>query len=232
MATEDLALYDETDIQSRLTVTSARAAFAALELADEVHLSDSKGAGFFSGDFIFRAKLSISSLTNAQTIFFMGVSNTQDSFKPIDDASGDEQVWEIYGISGIFRIYVVDLDGGAFNNSAAIDSLQPDSTVYYFEFERDESIGSYGNIKVTVWTVDYEDTLFGTQNINLATSKKDFQYAYAMQSKEDTGGYATTGYIEDLDLDAGAAPGRTTKNTRSYPLGVEAGQRRRMGMLA
>ncbi len=206
MATEDFLTYDETDPDGDLAVTTDRVTASTLDKGEVAHLSDDKGVDHFSGDFehLF-VMFNNSASQNGSEGHPWAVANVQDSSQNIDNANGSTLFIQIFAASTDFFAVIVEIDGGTFNSTAGL-SLS-DDTEYFCTVERDESIGSFGQLELRVYSDSGRTMLVDSDTLALSTSKKDFRYVYGMQGKGDGSSLQRwNGYCEFLDLQEVVAP--------------------------
>lgn len=200
MATEDLTTYTESDPSSVLTVTPDRASVSSLG-ETEFHLTRDCGADHFDGDFEHRFKYLYSAQSGSAKWVPWQLSNTADSNKDIQDASGD--ALSAWGLVNLIRILEVVSGSASYSDS---DALSAD-TVYYLRIKRDETVGTYGTLYCYIATGGYDDdggSLFDTVTLTLG-EKEDFRYVGIVSREAGFGGGTISGYMEDLDLGEAAA---------------------------
>jgi hypothetical protein len=119
----------------------------------------------------------------------------------IADASGDYLTlrFQRHHASGTYRVFLLELDGGSFYLDAFYTISN--GVIYYLKIDRDEAIGSYGQIRSRIYTDEARTTLVNTQTIALNSSKKDYRYIYAAQTNNaGAPGAPVTAFAENMDL--------------------------------
>lgn len=204
MALEDFTTYDETDENADITVTANNLSVDSMVRGADSFVSSDKGIDHFDGDFEFIEEVDIggASQNNAQCNF-CSVANVQDSSNDIDAANGSTQFAQVLNLgSASPNFFVIEIDAGSFGNGSAVAASE--DTQYYCEFERDEAVGSFGDLELRVYSDVDRTTLVGTSTQTLRTAKRDFRYVYGLQSKNEGSG-SWSGDLDNLDLQEVAA---------------------------
>lgn len=203
MANEDFTTYSEVDAFNRIIITSAaRIDVSSFDNDIVAYAYDDKGVNFFNGNFAHDLEIQLTATSNNSNQYFTwALANLLNDHKGMQDVSGDELAINIVDPSGATAPFIRlnELDGGtAYNASSSIDP----TTVRYLTIVRNEIIGPFGTIYLYVYSDSGRTNLLDTVSIELHTSKKDFRYVYAVQSR-DTNQVArvSDGYIKDLNLD-------------------------------
>jgi len=199
MALENFTTYDETDESADLTITANNISISSMSRTADSHVSFDKGVDHFAGDFEFIEEVLVAAATeNDAQINFCSVANSQESSHDIDLASGSVQFAEVFNTSGtVPTFFVIEIDAGTFSNGSGVAAVE--ATQYYCEFERDEGIGSFGDLELRVYDDVGRTSLVGTSTVTLNTAKRNFRYVYGMQSKNEGSG-DWTGNLDNLDL--------------------------------
>ncbi len=202
MAIEDFTTYTEVDTLGKLTEATRRVTFTTLrDTDDDTYVYVDKGAAYFAADFTcdFTVKITASAKNQASAMTW-GIANALGDFQALDDASEDGLFLhqEHPNAPDRHQIELFELDGGQVYGSGNF-TLTVD-TIYYFRVYRDESVGTYGTLYCKIYSDAGRTTSPGTLSVALHTSKKDFQYLYAVQSYDGTSVAAMSGYIEDLEV--------------------------------
>jgi len=202
MALEDFTTYDETDEDGDITVSANNIDVSSMQRIADSHVSSDKGVDHFNGDFEFIEEVIIASATALSAeIEFCGVANSQESLIDIFNASGNLQTAQVLnsGSETVPSFAAIEIDAGDFENGSQINASE--DTQYYCEFERDESVGSFGDLEIRVYDDVGRTSLVGTSTQTLRTAKRDFRYVYALQSKNSgTSAMVWTGDVDNLDL--------------------------------
>jgi len=210
--TEDLTTYTEVDPNTELTITTDKVDAYQGNNDETVIVYYDKGASHFDGNFEHLFKF-LMDAGNYGRIRFWNLSNMIGEYQAHVDASEDLLgLWMYYSAAYGADIYLNELDGGAGYTDNPSPYAYSLDTVYYFEVERDEDVGTYGTLYAYSCTSNYYDdggNLIETMSIALHTSKKDYEYIYPYMNWNRTApykGYWIDGYIELLDLQEEAPP--------------------------
>jgi hypothetical protein len=206
MATEDLldASYDEVDTDSEITVTTDRVTWSGTDTHDNKGhwLVKDFGAAFFDGDFVhhFTVEHTAASASTHPQCWMM--SNAVDGYGPLYDANA---TFLSCSFEGDFDLHIDDIDAGTeYRDWAASVSI---NTVYYIEIERDESVTTNGTFYLRLYSDANRETLIETLSLALTQSKTDYRYYFPFNSAGwDSTTHLTSGYVEDVNLDAGVVP--------------------------
>ena len=195
---ENFTTYDVTDgTGSTYTVTSSRVSWNDMARTETSHVSDSKGANYFDGDFIHEFEMEFSDLVGSgNVVSHWGLANVQKNMASIMNDKDDAE-W-FYHYSTYF--YVDCVDGGDITESESL-TLEA-GTHYYVRIIRDDDGGSNnaGQVTAYVFKVSFDGTLVGSISAE-HTIQHDFEYIYASLSYNDsTGGHSVDGFTENLDL--------------------------------
>ena len=205
MAIENFQTYPEVDPNNRVTITPTRVTHAALDRNETAYVASDKGAAFFDGDFVHLLTIYVTSTVNGSYVNYWGLTNTLNSFRVIDNASGDYLGLAILG-NGVntFTITLAECDGGTpYGDSYTTPSI---ATAYYLKIVRNEAVGTYGTLYCYIYSDAARATLVDTLTLTLHTSKKDFRYVHAVNSDNSTvTPYPGSGYSEDLTISGGGA---------------------------
>ncbi|KKM63924.1 hypothetical protein LCGC14_1506580 [marine sediment metagenome] len=228
MAAENFDTFVETDPGSVIEVTSSRVTWTDIEARqDNTHVSLDKGAAFFDGSFVHTLTISlIASEKGASYSFFWSMTNDLDDFQGLLDNSKDALVLRCVHPNSpdIPVIQIFELDSGSPSGSATKFNLTT-GVVYYLTLTRNETIGSFGDLILTIYSDAARTTLLSTLTLNLNV-KTDFRYVMVGQSFDATGGGGAdlkkqTGYSEDLDI-MGVTQGSTPQVSTQLPTLIAA----------
>jgi len=202
-AAESTANHTEQDVQTRMTLTSAKKiTMADLDDDEEVWLYIDKTAGYFNGNFEFNTQVNCTAnAASDDTCGLWAITNTVDTLTDIDAATGDYLAvyWEETGGSDYIKLEECNAGSLTVDTSSAVSK----ATEYYLKIKRDESVGTYGTIYCYIYTVGIDGTLFDTLTVTL-TKKQDFRYLFWMIAHEaGTTGCAWDGTIQNLKLVTG-----------------------------
>lgn len=208
MATEDFTTYTETDPNSRITVTSAKVSWSGLTRNETAYVYADKGAAHFSGDFThhFDGESTSESASDSIGNFWM-LANAVKNMQALD-TDGDDYLACFY-FDQTPLIFLRERDSSTnyqdFYSGAS-------ATQYWYECERDETVGTYGTIYLRIYSDSGRTTLLDTLSVTLHTSKKDFQYIYATNTLNSGTTSSHTGYVQNLDLAPSGGPVATGKS--------------------
>ena len=204
MALQDFTVYTEVDPGNKITETALRTAWTALGHNNISYVYKDFTAAFFGGDFTFTLRVNTSLAVNGGLIFNWMVANALNGATPLRDAS------ESY--IGVFinksaspdelRIFLTESDGGAqYNTTKIVIELD---TIYYLLITRDETVGTYGTVYLSVYTDEARvNQVSGTVSIALHSSKKDYRYLYSCVTENNPVHGSTqrlTGYTENMKM--------------------------------
>jgi hypothetical protein len=203
VANEDFTTYTEVDPNSRLTVTADTITSSGLTRNEDAYAYDDKGVNFFDGDFTHSFEHrhdSASDIANFTGVWML--SNIIDDVKGIATASGDALVILTRNdpINGL-TLFLREYNGGVStqDSTGAIIGGRLDETLYY-EVSRDESIGTFGELKLEIYTDSTKSTLLDTLTVTL-TQKQDFRYVFPIVSWNDGFTNKFDGTVSNLNLD-------------------------------
>lgn len=200
MATEDFTTYTETDPADNITVDSASQVTVTTLLRNtDTFLYKDKGAGHYAENFRhkFRTQQTYGSANG--TCIFWSLTNDVDDRAALSAGNKSALFCEWYNRTA----RMLELDSGT--NYVDVTAALSDATNYYMTVERDEAVGTYGTIYLYIYSDAGRTTLLDTLTLALHTSKKDFQYQFAVMSFNNNTTNYVSGVIADLDLQEGTA---------------------------
>lgn len=211
---EDFTTYTEVDPGSDITKDSNTISFTQVDTRNtDSYVYYDKGVDHFDGDFSHRFKLLVDYFSgdangNVAILYVQTITNQIDDIYGLVQADYSLLGQWVYNNGGVYRFSLIEWDSG----DSYTDYFEPFSLdiVYYWTFERDEGVGTYGTIYDYICTGNYYgesgSSLIDTLSVALHTSKKDFRYDFAVASYNTglTNRYVT-GWFEDLDLQEGEA---------------------------
>ncbi len=228
MVAENFNIFAETDPGNVIEVTSSRVTWTDIEARqDNTHVSLDKGAAFFDGSFVHTLTISLAaSEKGASYSFFWSMTNDLDDFQGLLDNSKDALVLRCVHPNSpdIPVIQIFELDSGSPSGSATKFNITT-GVVYYLTLTRNETIGSFGDLILTIYSDAARTTLLSTLTLNLNV-KTDFRYVMVGQSFDATGGGGAdlkkqTGFSQDLDI-MGASQGATPQVSTQAPTAITA----------
>ncbi len=202
-ALEDFTGYTEVDPNNKITITSTKVDIANIDVSDVAYVYSDKTAGHFDGDFEFLfEQYQDSATTNGLAGFFVLANSVGTRFQQL--AESHLSVW-FYDEAGDLRVLLYEVDSGTPYNDGPTTADSID-TLYYYTFERDEAVGTFGTIYLRQYTDSGRTDLLNTLTVTLHTSKKDFQYIYPFQNDGQWPGNFYTAFVQNLDLQEAAPP--------------------------
>lgn len=199
MATEDFTTYTETDPLGVLTVTAGKVTMTAQPRsgAGESRVFKDFTASHFSGDFEHLLEVQVDSDSSSGLSAFWSLANTVDDWNALL-GSGPLLCFHSNTTDGIFTVR--EKKAGETSSLDSSTGTNPD-TRYYCEIERDESIGSFGQLSVRIYSDSGRTTLVDTISVTLKEAM-DFRLLFVAHSFVGGSG-TTTGFVENLDLQEG-----------------------------
>ena len=199
MSNENFTSYTEVDPNSHISRATARVTYTNLASDEDAYAYKDFGANCFNGDFTHLLTIKFDSMSNSSLLSAWTLANLVSDCQDIIDNNGDA-FFLACGMSGSnVVLFLEEVDGGTqYDSSSYTISL---ATIYYLKIVRNESVGTYGTLYLYIYSDAARTNLLSTLSIALHTSKKDFRYAYPIQSW-DTGwaGQDHDGYTENFDL--------------------------------
>jgi len=197
----------ELDPESRITVIPNKVSWVDMPWDELCYHVDDKGANYFSGSFIHDFTVNMSAVNYGYAIHW-GLSNSLGTWKDILDADGDELMVMTGQTSGpLNRLWIFENYGGVDQQIGLAINV---ATTYYIRIIRNETIGTYGRLRVEVYSDSARTALVTSGNLTLH-KKTDFRYLYACQNRGYAGTGKQSGYSEDLDIDVAGNPSVTTQ---------------------
>lgn len=156
------------------------------------------GASAINGDFEFRTSFSVSSISAAQELYLWAVGDTVGTINNNTD----------------YLYFKLTESGGnlvpsvGYNQDASADSANGGSnlntgTTYFLIVTRDESVGTYGRLTMTVYSGSFTGTQVSTAYVDL-NAKKDYRYWFVIQNDDSgLGGVASIGSLDDFTMISG-----------------------------
>lgn len=196
---EDLSAYTKSDPGSDIKKLVSRLTFNALDTRNtESYTYYDWGAGYWSGDFEFDFTIYIDSSISTTFATPILVANIVDELKGIVDASGDALCCIYYNSAGTHQFVLREYDSGT-AYSATIYNITLD-TLYFCRMDRDETIGSYGQLRLRLWSDEVKTTLLNTQTLALH-KKTDYQYSYPLNTYNSSNpGVTMTGFFDNYSM--------------------------------
>jgi hypothetical protein len=199
VAIENFTGYTEVDPSSSITKDSNTIDWTAITRNEAAYVYSDKGAAHFDGDFEWQFEWEATSSSATGAFVCVGnLTNAVSTIRAIYSASGSCFYCRDWRAASVNEIGPVEMDGG----SVYVDIYYNPTTGtrYYITLDRDESIGTYGQLRMRIYTDASRTTLVNTQTIALHTSKKDFRNVMPVSTWDDGVTDTKTGYIENLDL--------------------------------
>lgn len=213
---ENPQTYDETDVGNVITIDSAtKVSWVDIDRDEARHVSDSKGAAHFGGDFAHKfecyyeneagASLVVHwQLANSQTDWAAQITNTEDFVLFYVFGSDDDCYVRVYenGVS------IDDDMWGDFNTGTLwfITATRTDATKTYVFDIRDDG---------------HAEPIHDTLTI-VANNALDFEHVFFVNSYHDDNANPIDGYTQNLDLQE-AAPGPPEPTGVLHDAGIGGG---------
>lgn len=194
---ENLTTYTKIDpAPAALTVTASRVTYAAMpEFPDRLLYFDF-GANHFDGDFIINLTMQRSFIIKGGILNF-SLANDIDDYRTIDLANGSMLSVRMTCINSTdFRMTLIELDSGTQNGFGSF--VGNVDTPYYTTFRRDEAVGTYGTLYLDIYSDVARTNLLEALSGALHSSKKDFQYLFAIQNSGSSNDGSSDGFVEDI----------------------------------
>jgi hypothetical protein len=189
--TLDYTTFTEVDSEGDVTVTASKCDCVDYETRQgpPSYIYYDYGVGHFDEDYQFNQKFYTTSDAASTVAVIGGMSNEIGNVGQASDAHF--VFWHYDNL-----IYLRELNGGSATSDTSVGvSL---TTEYWYEFERDESIGTYGTIYLRLYDDEAKTSLVDTLAVTL-TEKQDFRYMYPLSKFNTNSATAEwTGYVADL----------------------------------
>lgn len=157
------------------------------------------GAGHWGGDWSYDLILYVSSMESSGQGLFL-VSDEKGTYQDLVSGSDNFCFLNVSGDGGSNNINCGYNFGGTSGTSSSYSFST--GTVYYCRFSRDDDGGGgTGQLRLQIWTGDWDDTSVSDVTLNLP-SQQDFRYTL-FSTRDDTGSDRVSFYVEDLDLGEG-----------------------------
>jgi len=194
--------WTETDPGDDITVAAAKVSWAALPRNLDSYVYYDYTADYFDGDFVHKFEAELTSADDDGVVYIWVLANDIDDIKGLVD--GDKSHLKVYFFrtGASYRIYFIEQDGAVQHLGSPGYLTITVNTTYYFTVVRDESIGTHGTIYLYVYSDSDRTMLVGKVELALHTSKKDFRYLYACNTRNDADAATITGYTQNLSISA------------------------------
>ena len=204
MAVEDFgADWTEVDSAGSLTVSGDTVTASTVGRNEECYVYRDFGPGHFSGDF---EHIIAWKPTYAENFHVLGVyylTNDADDVRLQDRPNLQLRSYHPNELQQLRLIHSAVL------SAPADDSITLSiGTQYYLEFERDESIGTYGQAQCRIYDDAARTSLVDTITISLVEAKDDYRYGVVAGSwPAGSDSHYGSHVISGLDLQEGGAVG-------------------------
>ena len=210
---EDYTTYTEVDGGSDITVGANLITVSSMRRDVDSWVVADKTADHFSGDFTHLLRTQSSSASSAGGR--VGVWAIANAVEEIITLLGGDCLVTRWQQRKTLR--VIEANGGSTTNDSSID-LSLD-TNYYLSVDRDESVGTYGQITVEI--DDSADRASPVDTLSLPlTEQQDFRYIYGLASVNTGGSQSWTGEVADLDLQEAVVGGLTAGSLALMGVGI------------
>ena len=195
----------QADPESDLGVTANKVTFGTVDEDYSMYFYRDYGADYFDGDFSHKVEVAYTAYSGQYgRVMIDMLANAIGDFNTLDVANESLITFGIRTQTAVPMFVLYEVDSGAAYVDNTGDLTQ--DTLYYIQFERDESIGTYGTIYAYICTGNYTDnggTPFDTLSLELHTSKKDYRYRYSIANYNGgVGGKVISGYLQNLALES------------------------------
>ena len=199
---ENFGGWIETDPNSKIEVISNRVTYTSLNRDEDAYVYKDKGVDYFSGNFEIQfTHKSIDGATDTGVVSIWAIANLVDDAIGIDTANSSSLAVYAGNNAGATHAYftILELDAGTqYSSSAYIGDYGTD---YYFTIKRNEAVGAYGTLYCYIYSDSARTNLLSTLSKALHSSRKDFRYIYALQSRNNAESWVThSGYVEDVEI--------------------------------
>lgn len=208
MAYEDFTTYDEADEGNNVTVISSKVSWVGLTEKETSHVSDSKGAAHFNGDFEHLFECQFLNTTLNPEFGFWALTNSQNDKTTLITISEDFVVFQQFTNSYfMFQNYI----NGNMNAQDYWDSAS-ESTTYYItlNYDRDGGANGTGQYIAEIRTGSHLGTLQDTLTVDCPVGgQHDYEYIFGLIGNDvGTGGDANyaDGFTQNLDLQEEETP--------------------------
>lgn len=224
MAVEDFTTFTEVDPSSDITVTSTRITFTTMLDAVSAYVAKSFGVNHFQDDFehLLDVRITGSDVEDeGHTIWVYAwtMANVVGDYIEVGGDNGEDHLTVRFTIAAevedeevtiVWDLQIQEMDQaeGLFTSTTLrLDSGESASFVTrYLEIERDETVGTWGTFYCRAFSDATRETLLGSKSLTLHTSKKDYRYVHALQSRGgNLGGRSVSGWTQNLDIQEAVA---------------------------
>ena len=203
---ENYPTYAKTDPNNRYTVATNQITVTGQTRNESSYVYDDKGTGHFSGDFshLLDYQSGTYSGTGVATILpWMMANDVGDGFTLQVGAKSHLRM-QNNKTSTTDTMFIVEVNGiGSFNDS----SLLTYGGLFYYNPDRDETIGSFGQFRCFIHSDPDRINLFDTLGILLHGSKKDYDLIYGVSSYNSGSTDILDAIVRNLDLQEVAGVG-------------------------
>lgn len=182
---EDFTSYDEVDPESNIDFTSSNVTINLLNRNATSYLYKNMGENYFSGNFTFYQTLVLTDGNGASGFWnSWALANSINDWQTIDDSNGSalSVICSDGLVAGKGIISISECDSGAIYSGDNPYTCNYNST-YYLKVVRNESASAYGTLFLYIYSDAARENLLNTDTLVLHTDKKDYQYVYAVQSR-------------------------------------------------
>ena len=208
MANEDFTGYTEVDPDSDLTVTASKILVVDNDRDDGVtSVYDDKGAAHFDADFehLFEVYPDSSSENGGEQAHWL-LANSSAGYYDARENGKCLVLFLLKQPTANTRFYLRQYDAGS-GEDTDLTSNMASNVLYFVTIARDDDLGSFGQLVLTLRTGSHTGTLKDTLTIDM-TEAVDFRYIYGYSNLQTgTGGDSVYGYTQNLDLQEAAATG-------------------------
>jgi hypothetical protein len=193
---ERIADYIEVDASNLLTVHSERVLWTAAS-SQTYYMYKDFGVDNFDADFEINFTFYWLSLSANTSVNYMLLLTRNTGTLPTLSAANEDLLTVFFNktAGGAITLGIRELNGGAI--ATTTDTTLTTNTFYFATLDRDESIGTYGQLRLRVYSDYTRSTLIATLTLSLS-EKQDFRYLELSSTAGAAG--AAYGLIEDIEI--------------------------------
>lgn len=200
MATEDFTTYVETDPLGHLSITASTITGTGITLDEDTYCHYDKGVGHFSGDFTHLITTNVTNVSGGSACASWALTNDIDDVIGLIGAS--KSFLRLQHNSGNTYILTETVLGTQYSDSGTLT----DGQTYYNTIERDESIGTYGQLTCKIYSDSDRTVLVDTLLVTLHV-KLDLQYIFGLLSVDNNNASTCNLTVSNMDLGEGLVSG-------------------------
>ncbi len=197
---EDFTTYTEVDPNNRITVVSSKITLSGVSNEEDGFVYKDMGSAFFDGDFSFFFE--VESMNGTGGIVIASITNVVGEWQGIYSAGGAgvgvEATQGGPSGEGFFKLQLREMNSGILTVHNSTPLLT--GFTYFVIFTRNESVGSFGEIKAFIYSDSSRQTLVDELTVALA-ERVDFRYVYGVQTHNFSHSGTFFGFIQNFFLE-------------------------------